>query len=64
MGLFSSGNAKRDGSLRWCVDYWELNKLTKKVVFPLPLIEEIIDTLAGNMWFQYLMTHEAIGRVR
>lgn len=27
---------KRDGTVRWCVDYRALNKVTKKDVFPLP----------------------------
>lgn len=42
---------KRDGSVRWCVDYRKLNDVTVKDVFPLPLIEECIDTLRGNEFF-------------
>ena len=45
---------KRDESVRWCVDYRALNKVTKKDVFPLPLVEECLDTLSG---FQNLMPH-------
>ena len=45
---------ERDSSVRWCVDYRALNKVTKKDVFPLPLIEECIDTLAGYMWLSKL----------
>ncbi|KAK3098425.1 hypothetical protein FSP39_019321 [Pinctada imbricata] len=45
---------KRDGSVRWCVDYRALNKVTKKDVFPLPLVEECIDALSGNVWFSKL----------
>ena len=45
---------KRDGSVRWCVDYRALNKVTKKDVFPLPLVEECMDTLSGNIWFSKL----------
>ncbi|XP_033750574.1 uncharacterized protein LOC117334856 [Pecten maximus] len=37
---------KRDGSVRWCIDYRALNNVTKKDVFPLPLVEECIDTLS------------------
>jgi hypothetical protein len=36
------------------VDYRALNKVTKKDVFPLPLIEECIDTFTGNLWFSKL----------
>ena len=45
---------KRDGSVRWCVDYRALNKVTKKDVFPLPLVEECLDSLSGNKWFSKL----------
>ncbi|KAK3108384.1 hypothetical protein FSP39_020247 [Pinctada imbricata] len=45
---------KRDGSVRWCVDYRALNNVTKKDVFPLPLVEECMDTLSGNIWFSKL----------
>ena len=45
---------KRDGSVRWCVDYRALNKVTKKDVFPLPLVEECLDSLSGNVWFSKL----------
>lgn len=31
---------KKDGTLCWCVDYRALNTVTKKDVFPLPLVDE------------------------
>ena len=33
---------KKDGSLRFCIDYRKLNKITKKNRYPIPLILEII----------------------
>lgn len=45
---------KKDGSIRWCIDYRQLNNVTKKDVFPLPLIEECLDTLAGTEYFSTL----------
>ena len=33
---------KSNGDLRFCVDYWKLNALTKWNRYPLPLIEEVI----------------------
>ena len=45
---------KKDGGVRWCIDYRQLNDVTKKDVFPLPLIEECIDTLSGTNYFSTL----------
>nr|XP_055029293.1 uncharacterized protein LOC129418561 [Misgurnus anguillicaudatus] len=42
---------KKDGSLRMCVDYRHLNSKTRKDAFPLPRIEETLDSLAGACWF-------------
>lgn len=42
---------KKDGSLRLCVDYRQLNAKTRKDAFLLPRIEESLDALAGARWF-------------
>ncbi|KAL2078911.1 hypothetical protein ACEWY4_024655 [Coilia grayii] len=42
---------KKDGSLRMCVDYRQLNAKTRKDAFPLPRIEETLDMLSGARWF-------------
>lgn len=42
---------KKDGSLRMCVDYRQLNSKTRKDSFPLPRIEESLDALSGARWF-------------
>ena len=55
---------KRCGSVRWCVDYRALNALTIKDVFPLPLVDECLDTLAGNVWYSKLDANSAYWQVK
>ena len=38
---------KKSGEVRLCVDYRELNKQTVKDAYPLPLVDEVQDRLAG-----------------
>ena len=38
---------KKDGGLRLCVDYWQLNEITIKDRAPLPLIGESLDQLSN-----------------
>lgn len=45
---------KKDGGLRWCIDYRALNKVTIKDAFPLPNIEDCIELLAGSMYLSCL----------
>ena len=45
---------KKDGSKRFCADYRMLNDLTVKDSYPIPRIEESLDSLAGAKWFSTL----------
>ncbi|GJT90248.1 putative reverse transcriptase domain-containing protein [Tanacetum coccineum] len=38
---------KKDGSFRMCIDYRELNKVTVKNHYPLPMIDDLFDQLQG-----------------
>ncbi|KAL0828840.1 hypothetical protein ABMA28_003751 [Loxostege sticticalis] len=45
---------KKSGDIRMCIDYRALNKKTVKEKYPMPLIDDQIDTLAGNSFFTTL----------
>ena len=45
---------KKDGTLRFCVDFRRINDMTKKEVHPLPRIDETLDMLGGAKWFSTL----------
>ncbi|GJR94315.1 putative reverse transcriptase domain-containing protein [Tanacetum coccineum] len=42
---------KKDGSMRMCINYRDLNKVTVKNVYPLPRIDDLFDQLQGAKWF-------------
>ena len=42
---------KKDGSLRLCIDYKELNKVTIRNQYPLPQIDDLFDQLQGARVF-------------
>ena len=42
---------KKDGSTRFCIDYRKVNAITHKDAYPLPRIDDTLDTLSGAQWF-------------
>ena len=38
---------KKDGTWGFCVDYRKLNSITVKSRFPMPIVDELLDELAG-----------------
>ena len=45
---------KKDGSMRLCIDYRELNLKTIADRHPIPRIQDTLDSLAGQKWFTTL----------
>jgi len=43
--------SKKDGSLRFCVDYRKLNSVTRRDAYPLPRIDSCLDALSGAQFF-------------
>ena len=60
---------KKDGSLRLCIDYRQLNKVTIHNQYPLPRIDELFDQLQGSrvyskinlrLWYHQLRVQESV----
>ncbi|KAE9166504.1 hypothetical protein PF005_g29178 [Phytophthora fragariae] len=45
---------KRDGEVCFCIDYRALNKVTQRDVYPLPRIDETLESLGGALLFSTL----------
>lgn len=55
---------KKNGELRLCVDYRELNKITIKDNFPTPLIDDHLDRLRDKQYFTCLDLRNGFHHVR
>ena len=45
---------KKDGKVRMCVDYRDLNQASPKYNFPLPHIDTLVDNTAKNSLFSFI----------
>jgi len=55
---------KKDGSLRPVQDYKQVNEVTIKNKYPLPLIQELIDKVKGAQFFTKLDIQWGYNNVR
>lgn len=55
---------KKDGTWRFCVDYRHLNTITVKGKYPVPIINELLDELAGTAYFTSLDLQAGFHQIR
>jgi hypothetical protein len=55
---------KKNGKWRMCVDYTSLNKACPKVPFPLPRIDQIVDSTAGCETMSFLYVYSGYHQVK
>ncbi len=55
---------KKDGSRRFCGDYRPLNAQTRRDMFPMPLVEDVIDQLGKSTWFMALDLQSSFWQIR
>jgi hypothetical protein len=55
---------KKDGSRRFCGDYRPLNAQTRRDMFPMPLVEDVIDQLGKSTWFTALDLQSGFWQIR
>lgn len=54
---------KKDGTWRFCVDYKHLNAITVKYKHSMPIVDDLLDELAGAKWFTKVDFHSSYHQI-
>ena len=55
---------KKDGTMKLCIDYRELNKVTIKNKYPSPKIDDLFDQLQGAQVFSKIDLHSGYHQLK
>ena len=55
---------KKDGEVRMCVDYWDLNRASPKDNFPLPHIDTLVKNTAKHSLFSFMDGFSGYNHIR
>ena len=55
---------KKNGQIRCCVDYRNLNRACPKDEFPLPNMDLLIDSVAGSIMFSFMDRFSGYNKIR
>jgi len=54
MVITYNGSIKKNGKLKICVDFKKLNKATKKIPYPLPFFDEVLNIITRYEAYSFL----------
>lgn len=55
--------AKKDGEWRLCIDFGALNRITQNELYPMPVVEELVNDVRQSSWFCLLDLRSAYWQV-
>lgn len=55
---------KKNGQIRCCIDFGDLNKVCPKDEFPLPNIDMLVDTTAGHSMLSFMDGFSGYNQIR
>ena len=55
---------KKDGCLRFCIDFWRLSAKTKKDSYPLPRMQETMESMVGTWYFSCMNLKSGFWQVK